>query len=159
MPPVRCAAVPSRSCMVAACTNQHRHTFLSVNTRSLETHSPFCFTFLKGTTKSDNKLGTPLRCAVCCCSCSGCCYNTDDGRCISSLMPGGNCGSCGCVCTVGGKGDKPGVSCYCRRSCSGAGKCVVSGTEVVVNPIDIIMGEESCHRLAACPSAGGAADC
>jgi len=35
---------------------------------------------------------------------------------------------------------------------------VVSGTEVVVNPIDIIMGEESCHTLAACPLAGGAAD-
>jgi hypothetical protein len=37
---------------------------------------------------------------------------------------------------------------------------VVSGTEVVVDPIDIIMGEESCHTLAACPPAGGgAADC
>jgi hypothetical protein len=34
---------------------------------------------------------------------------------------------------------------------------VVSGTEVVVDPIDIIMGEESCHTLAACPPAGGGA--
>jgi hypothetical protein len=65
-----------------------------LNTRSLETRSPFCFTFSKGTTRSDNKLGTPLRCAVCCCcccgGCGGCCCNTDGGRCMSSLTPGGN---------------------------------------------------------------------
>lgn len=70
--------------------------FFPQNTRSLETRSPFCFTFSKGTTRSDNKLGTPLRCAVCCCcccccgGCGGCCCNTDGGRCISSLTPGGN---------------------------------------------------------------------
>ena len=84
----------------------------------------------------------------------------DGGHCISSLTPGGNCGCCGCVCMVGGKGDEPGASCCCCCGCSGAGEHVVSGTKVVVDPIDITMGEESCHTLAACPSVGGGgADC
>lgn len=61
---------------------------------------------------------------------------------------------------MGGKGDEPGACCCCCCGCSGAGERVVSGTEVVADPIDISMGEESCHTLDACPSAGGgAADC
>jgi hypothetical protein len=75
--------------------------------------SPFCFTFSKGTTRSDKRLGSPLRCAVCCCGCCGCCCNTDGGRCVSNLTPGGNWGCCGCLCAGGGKGDEPGACCCC----------------------------------------------
>jgi hypothetical protein len=92
---MRCAAVPGGS-STSTCANQHRRAFLSIKHEIMETRSPFCFTFSKGTTRSDNKLGTPLRCAVCCCcccccgGCGGCCCNTEGGRCVSSLTPGGN---------------------------------------------------------------------
>lgn len=95
----RCSWRKLHGC-TSTCANQHRHAFPSVNTRSLETCSPFCFTFSKGTTRSDNNLGTPLPCAVCCCCCGGCCYNMDDRCCISSLTPGGNCGTSSCGCDI-----------------------------------------------------------
>ena len=95
---MRCAAVRSRSTSASAKAKSARlRVLFPQNTRPLlETCSPFCFTFSNGTTRSDKRLGKPLRCAVCCCCCCcGCCCNTDGGRCISSLTPGGNCGCCG----------------------------------------------------------------
>lgn len=59
---------------------------------------------------------------------------------------------------MGGKGDELGACCGC--CCSGAGERVVSGTDVLADPIDVTTGAGACHALLACPSAdGGAADC
>ena len=87
---MRCAAVRSRSTSTSASQKSARLRILSVEHKITDEDmcSPFCFTFSKGTTRSDKRLGNPLRCVVCCCC--GCCCNTDGGRCVSSLTPGGN---------------------------------------------------------------------
>jgi hypothetical protein len=83
-----------RSTGTSASQSQHGCAFLPQNTRSvMAACSPFCFTFSKGTTRSDKRLGNPFRCVVivcCCCGCCGCCCSTDGGRCVSNLTPGGN---------------------------------------------------------------------
>jgi hypothetical protein len=143
-----CELGPSSPCGAPLFEGKHGniHSACRAPATTYGSRSPFCFTFSKEATRSDNEPGNMLR-GTCCC-CGGCC-SADGGRCASCLTPGGNCGSCVCACAAGGNGEEPSGCCGsgCGCGCKGTGDCAVSGTEVLGTPIDDTTGAGACHTL------------